>query len=131
VPSSKSQRIDQTIDYPCPCRRSGRLKPITLTEAFGCDLCQQIFVIQEDGYSLEPVSTYYPYRRAWQWTGSHWRPQPSSLRSSIAVSSLWLALASVGLFILLALSARLGDSALWLMIGLLAIILIWLATRRF
>lgn len=49
----------------------------------------------------------------------------------MAVSSLWLALASVGLFILLALSARLGDSALWLMIGLLAIILIWLATRRF
>jgi hypothetical protein len=39
--------------------------------------------------------------------------------------------ASLGLFVLVALAARLGDSALAIVIGLLAIALIWLATRRF
>lgn len=129
--SSKSHKLDQSIDYPCPCRRSGQLKPIALTEAFGCNLCQQIFVIQEDGYTLEPVSTYYPYRRTWQWTGSHWRPQSSSsLGPGVAVSLLLVGAASLGLFILLALAARLGSLALGMMIGLLAIALIWLVTRR-
>jgi len=131
VSSSKSHKIDQTTDYPCPCRRSGQLKPIALTEAFGCNLCQQIFVIQEDGCTLEPVSTYYPYRRTWQWTGSHWQLQPSSLGPGAAISLLLVGVASLGLFILLALAARLGDSGLGIMIGLLAIALIWLVTRRF
>ncbi len=131
MPSSKSHKIDQSTDYPCPCRRSGQLRPISLTEAFGCNLCQQIFIIQEDGYTLEPVSTYYPYRRTWQWTGSHWKLQPSSLGSRATVSLLLVGVVSLGLFILLALAARLGPSALGMMIGLLAIALIWLASRRF
>jgi hypothetical protein len=38
---------------------------------------------------------------------------------------------SLSLLILLALAARLGPSGLGMMIGLLAIALIWLVTRRF
>ena len=131
MPSSKIHKIDQSTDYPCPCRRNGQLKPIALTEAFGCSLCQQIFVIQEDGYTLEPVSTYYPYRRTWQWTGSHWQSQASRLGSGATVSLLLVGAASLGLFVLVALAVRLGDSALAIVIGLLAIALIWLATHRF
>ncbi|MEB3251558.1 MAG: hypothetical protein VKO01_05410 [Cyanobacteriota bacterium] len=130
--SSKSHTIDQGADYPCPCRRrSGQLKPIALTEAFGCNLCQQIFVINEDGCTLEPVSTYYPYRRAWRWTGSDWQVQSSRLGPGATVSLLLVGVVSLSLLILLALAARLGPSGLGMMIGLLAIALIWLVTRRF
>ena len=79
VQHSKIQKIDLTAEYPCPCRRRGRLKPIVLTEAFGCDRCQQIFVVQDNGYVLEQLSTSYPYKRAWRWTGHQWNIAHASL----------------------------------------------------
>lgn len=72
VRSRKSQKLDINEAYPCPCRRRGTLKPILLTEAFGCDRCQQIFVLKDEGYSIEQLSSHYPYRRAWRWTGHQW-----------------------------------------------------------
>ncbi|NEP16844.1 MAG: hypothetical protein F6J97_08050 [Leptolyngbya sp. SIO4C1] len=68
----KSQKLDLNEAYPCPCRRRGRIQPIVLTEAFGCDRCQQIFVLRDDGYVIEQLSNHYPYRRAWRWTGHQW-----------------------------------------------------------
>ncbi|MEO1590698.1 MAG: hypothetical protein AAFU71_05335 [Cyanobacteria bacterium J06632_22] len=70
--SRKSQKLDINADYPCPCRRRGTLKPILLTEAFGCDRCQQIYVLKDDGYTIEQLATHYPYRRVWRWTGHQW-----------------------------------------------------------
>ncbi len=61
--SRKTQKIDLNTEYPCPCRRKGCLLPITLTEAFGCDRCQQIFVVEESGYVIEQLSTNYPYKK--------------------------------------------------------------------
>lgn len=98
----KSQKIDQQSDYPCPCRRSGRLHPITLTEAFGCDRCQQIFVVQEDGYVMEQLSTHYPYKRAWRWTGQQWRLDRSSLDVSYSSFLVVAAFVIMGIFLLLA-----------------------------
>lgn len=72
VQSQKLQKIDLNTEYPCPCRRRGCLIPITLTEAFGCDRCQQIFVVEENGYVLEQLATSYPYKRAWRWAGNRW-----------------------------------------------------------
>lgn len=68
----KSQKLDLNEAYPCPCRRRGMLKPILLTEAFGCDRCQQIYVLKDDGYTIEQLATHYPYRRVWRWTGHQW-----------------------------------------------------------
>ena len=68
----KSLKIDLSKEYPCPCRRRGRLLPITLTEAFGCDRCQQIFVVDEKNQIIEQLSTNYPGKRAWRWTGYRW-----------------------------------------------------------
>lgn len=70
--SQKYLKIDQSQDYPCPCRRKGTLLPIILTEAFGCDRCQQIFVVQENGQIIEQLSSHYPYKRTWRWTGFRW-----------------------------------------------------------
>ncbi|MBF2098283.1 MAG: hypothetical protein IGQ88_07915 [Gloeomargaritaceae cyanobacterium C42_A2020_066] len=71
---SKAQPIDLHTPYPCPiCRRAGQLEPITLTDALGCQRCQHIFVVNEQGYVLEQLATLYPYKRAWIWTGRQWQ----------------------------------------------------------
>ena len=72
---NKSHKIDLNHEYPCPScsrKRRGRLVAIALTEAFGCNRCQQIFVIEDNGYVIEQLSSTYPYKRAWYWTGSQW-----------------------------------------------------------
>ena len=55
----KTYKIDLNNDYPCPCRRPGLLKPILLTEALGCNRCQQIFVVKEKGKIIEQLSSIY------------------------------------------------------------------------
>jgi len=56
---AKAKKINLNVDY--RVRAVGRaLNPITLTEAFGCDRCQQLFVVEDNGYVLEQLSTSYP-----------------------------------------------------------------------
>ncbi len=45
----KVHPIDLNSEYPCPCRRKGKLSNIVLTEAMGCQLCQNIFVLSDEG----------------------------------------------------------------------------------
>mgnify|MGYP006425429557 CR=1 FL=1 len=79
MPVPKGFKIDLDSEYPCPCRRAGRLKPIMLTEAFGCDRCQQIFIVQDNNQQLEQLSGAYPYKRAWRWNGKRWMAVHSRL----------------------------------------------------
>ena len=67
----RTQKISLKNDYPCPCRRRGRLKPIILTEALGCDRCQQIFVVKENSQVIEQLSSIY-HKQTWRWTGYRW-----------------------------------------------------------
>ncbi|MDB9496685.1 hypothetical protein PN441_14025 [Spirulina major CS-329] len=73
--SPPSRPIDLTCDYPCPCRR-GRLQRITLTDAFGCDRCQHLFEVTEQGMYLEQIVTTRPQRPRWRWTGKTWKSVP-------------------------------------------------------
>ena len=68
-----TESVDLNSEYPCPCRRRGHLLPITLTEAFGCERCQQIFVVEDNGQVIKQLSSIYPYKRTWRWTGYKWR----------------------------------------------------------
>jgi hypothetical protein len=107
-----------------------------LTEAFGCDRCQQIFVVQEDGYVIEQLSTHYPYKRLWRWTGQQWKLD----RSSLSVSYLPLVvLASFGIMVFFLLLATLqtpagAPSAVRLLttlaVSLAVMGMFWLAARR-
>jgi cellulose synthase/poly-beta-1,6-N-acetylglucosamine synthase-like glycosyltransferase len=72
VRSHKTSKIDLSSEYPCPCRRKGNLKPIILTEALGCDRCQQIFVVKKDGQVIEQLSSIYQ-KKSWRWTGNRWK----------------------------------------------------------
>jgi hypothetical protein len=69
----KPERIDLQEQYPCPRCKRGRLQAILLTEAFGCDRCQQIFGLSEDNQTIEQLSTSYPYTKTWQWVAAGWR----------------------------------------------------------
>jgi hypothetical protein len=136
VRTYKSQKIDQSADYPCPCRRNGQIKPITLTEAFGCDRCQQIFVVQDNGYVIEQLSTHYPYKRAWRWTGHQWRLDRSSISTSY-MPVLVIALFGVVVFFLLLATLQTpegGQTVVRLMaaltVSLLLVFMFWLASRR-
>ena len=131
----KPEKIDFNQEYPCPCRRRGRLIPITLTEAFGCDRCQQIFVVQDNGYVLEQLSTTYPYKRAWRWTGNGWSVVNRRLGESYLPIALGIIFVLVIIWLPLALKLAHGSSIItWAVVAVLLAILpalmVWLTYRR-
>lgn len=136
VRSQKSQRIDLNADYPCPCRRRGRIVPITLTEAFGCDRCQQIFVVKDDGDAIEQLATHYPYKRAWRWSGQQWVAARDALGQGY-LPAFVVATFIVVLFVLLlaTLQPPVGAGMVMrvvtaLLVALLLVFMFWLACRR-
>jgi hypothetical protein len=124
VQPQKAHKIDLTQDYPCPCRRRGRLTPIALTDAFGCDRCQQIFVVDEGGHVLEQLSTTYPYKRAWRWNGQQWILVTSGLGESYLPVALGVILVLLSIWLPLALNAPPNSGILlWAMVALLLAVL--------
>jgi hypothetical protein len=73
APKSQALRIDLAQVYPCPCPKRGKLNPITLTDAFGCDRCSLIFTSEDNGYSLVQLGGIDPYHRSWYWNGARWQ----------------------------------------------------------
>ncbi|MEC4983152.1 MAG: hypothetical protein SAJ37_05995 [Oscillatoria sp. PMC 1068.18] len=135
MPPHKAQKIDLNAEYPCPCRRKGCLQPITLTEAMGCDRCQQIFVVEENGYVLEQLSTSYPYKRSWRWSGHRWITANTGLRESYLPIAMCIIL--VPLIVWLPVALRLPPSQnviFWALLVVLVLLLpalmVWLAYRR-
>ncbi|MBD2104235.1 hypothetical protein [Leptolyngbya sp. FACHB-261] len=132
----KVQKIELTTSYPCPCRRRGQIVPIALTEAFGCERCQQIFVVEEGGYSLEQLSTSYPYKRAWHWTGHQWSAVNRGLGENYLTLAMTFVLAPLLLlWLTLALQVSLEPQMiLWsvvtLMLVVILVVMVWLALRR-
>jgi hypothetical protein len=41
-----------------------------LTEAFGCERCNRIFVLQSDRLTIEELAATYPYKRRYYWDGN-------------------------------------------------------------
>jgi hypothetical protein len=135
VQPQKAHKIELNIDYPCPCRRRGHLTPITLTEAFGCSRCQQIFVVEEGGYVIEQLSTSYPYKRSWRWTGHQWNVVHPGLGDSYLPLALGIVLVLLSIGLPVALRNPSGvNIILWAIVALLLAVLpalmVWLAYRR-
>lgn len=134
----KAHKIDMASAYPCPCRRQGRLVPITLTEAFGCQRCQQIFVTEQDGYTLEQLSTSYPYKRTWYWTGHQWSTAHRGLGESywhFMVGLFFFILTPLLLWLPLALQIALSPEViLWaiatILLAVIPALIAWLALYR-
>jgi hypothetical protein len=135
VQSQKGKKIDLNVDYPCPCRRRGRLVPITLTDAFGCDRCQQLFVVENNGYVLEQLSTSYPYKRAWRWVGNRWVVAQTRFGQSYLPVALGIILVLLIVWLPLALrSPNNANILVWVMVAVVLAVLpammVWLTYRR-
>ena len=133
--SKKAKKIDLNADYPCPCRRRGRLIQITLTEAFGCDRCQQLFVVEDNGYVLEQLSTSYPYKRAWRWMGNRWSVSQPRFEQSYLPVAFGIILVLMIVWLPLALrSPNNANVLVWAMVAVLLTVLpalmVWLTYRR-
>ncbi|WP_071517592.1 hypothetical protein [Geitlerinema sp. PCC 9228] len=131
----KAQKIDVHSEYPCPCRRRGKLVPIALTEAFGCDRCGQIFVVEDGGYAIEQLATHYPYKQAWRWNGKQWTRVYSGLRDSYLPIALGIIMVLLLIWLPLALQSPIGANILpWAIVAVLLAVLpalmVWLAYRR-
>jgi len=126
----KPENIDLRTEYPCPRCKRGQLQAIILTDAFGCDRCSQIFGLTQDCQTLEQLSTSYPYKKAWQWTGACWRDQSRGLNHGyyplvLAVSALILLV-----WLPFVLQSKSGLVALTFTLVLMVVALtIWLARR--
>jgi hypothetical protein len=135
VQPQKAQKIDLAQSYPCPCRRRGQLTQIALTEAFGCNRCQQIFVVEEGGYVLEELSTSYRHKRAWRWNGHQWQGVSSGFGDSYLSIALGIVLTMLIIGLLLTLGSP-GNSGpmFWvivlLLLALLPTLMVLLAYRR-
>lgn len=87
--SQKPEKLDFNSEYPCPCRRRGRLVPITLTEAFGCDRCQQIFVVEDNGFVLEQLFYYLSLQTRLALDRFKLASCPSAFRRKLSAGSAW------------------------------------------
>ena len=82
------QKIDIEQIYPCPCpRKQGKLKPIALTNAFGCDRCSLLFELENDGYNLLQLGGMDNQRHVWQWVGK-WQTTRESARYTLLETAL-------------------------------------------
>jgi len=100
MPINKPQKIDPEQIYPCPCpRRRGRLKPIVLTDAFGCDRCSLLFELEEDGHSLLQIGGIDHQQHRWQWIGKWKSLREQRAYSLPEIASMYL---TVWLFLTLA-----------------------------
>ncbi len=87
--SKETQLLDLNQVYPCPSCRQGSLVPITLTEAWGCDRCKQIFELRPEPNTVEKLTTPYPRQQIWQWTGKHWVLKSSLFKIIAATLAVW------------------------------------------
>ena len=71
--TKKIHKINLNGSYPCPCCKRGRLSVIALTEALGCDRCQQIFVIEANEQTIEQLANSYGIEARWRWQGNCWK----------------------------------------------------------
>jgi hypothetical protein len=130
----KSQKIDLNGEYPCPCRRRGRLIPIALTDAFGCNRCQQIFVVSESGETIEQLSIHYPYKPAWRWTGSQWHRAYSNWKAHYLPLALVMILVPLVIWLPLALHSSGPNIIIWaivaVVLAMLPALMVWFTYRR-
>ncbi len=85
----ETHQLDLDQSYPCPSCKQGELIPITLTEAWGCDRCKQIFELKAEPNTIGKLTTPYPRQRTWTWNGKHWLLNKKAMRSTLSDVSMW------------------------------------------
>lgn len=100
-----------------------------LMDAYGCTRCQQIFVLQDNGYIIEQVSTIYPYKRCYTWNGHRWKPLREKKRLIWLIITIMMALPIIVIFIPLVLIVTNSGNlivSIALVMVMLMILIFWL-----
>lgn len=124
--------LDLDQSYPCPACKQGSLVPITLTEAWGCDRCKQIFEQRKgEANTVAKLSTPYHRQRTWQWNGRQWLAS-STLDQPKAFNSLLVITLLVCLLWIILSKAALPGTLIFSMfaLGLLLVVMFWVLRRR-
>jgi hypothetical protein len=145
VPTQSHQKIYLDREYPCPCHLKGKLQQIVLTEAFGCERCRRIFVVQADSLTIEELAVSYPYKRRYAWNGTRWQSLRSfpgtTMWALLPLRERWIWLQSLGLIALSMIILRLCYqaiaaspllnlvSSMAIVIFLLIVIMFWLFSQ--
>lgn len=113
--------LDQS--YPCPVCRHGKIEPITLTEAWGCDRCRQIFERRAESNTIGKLSTPPHRPRSWRWDGQQWvlEGKPVGLKFSGLAT-----VAALGFFLWIVLSRlNLSEIVLAFLLGMTVVVSLW------
>jgi len=92
-------------------------------------------VVQENGHVIEQLSTTYPYKRAWRWTGHQWNVAHSSLSRGYFPLTLMMIFGLVFLLLLTTLQFPISASVAFrviaaLLLSMMLVLMLWLACRR-
>ncbi len=129
--AKEKQLLDFDQTYPCPACRHGVLVPITLTEAWGCDRCKQIFESRAEPNTVGKLATPYHRQRTWRWDGTGWVMNSKLIRpkainavtiTACLIALLWLGLSQVALPSTLVLGT--------LALVLLFVVMFWMLQQR-
>lgn len=85
---------------------------------------------------IEQLSTNYPYKRAWRWTGSQWNVAHSSLGRGYLPLTLVTIFVLVFLLLLTTLQSPLSASVMFrviaaLVLSMMLVLMLWLVCRRY
>ncbi len=132
--ANHKHQIDLNNEYPCPSCQ-GTLKPIILTEAFGCSRCQQIFVVDKNGEYIEQLSSIYPYKKYWQWNGKRWQISNQTIANSYFPLALGVIILLLIIWLPFALHFPSGLNIIFLaiiavIIAIIPAIIVWISHRR-
>lgn len=85
---------------------------------------------------IEQLSTTYPYKRAWRWTGQQWNIAHSGLRESYLPLALCIVIVLLVIWLPIALHAPASSkniiplSLIAVLLATLTALILWLAYRR-
>ena len=133
--SKENQPLDFDKTYPCPSCRQGSLVPITLTEAWGCDYCKQIFEKKAESEAVQKLGTPHHRQHTWKWNGQQWVVSSKLVRPKTANTALIVLLGGILWFGITQITAHITLSGLlWVsiivLILLAMVVLFWVVLRR-
>ncbi|MEB3887326.1 hypothetical protein [Lyngbya sp. CCY1209] len=71
ISSNGNNRLTYDGIYPCPVCRCGQISNLTLTEAFGCNVCRHILTIEPERQRITMIDRDPPL--IWRWNGTTWK----------------------------------------------------------